>query len=56
MLLEFYSMQSSFAMRLLGSDELWVYDQIIHEYYLSLLRTYNFVFLSDLSIWFGQLD
>ena len=44
---------------LLLSDELWVYDQIIYEYYLSLLRMhdlYSFVFLSDLLIWFAQLD
>src|SRR3989337_2205118 len=39
MFLEIYSMQSSFAVRLLRSDELWIYDQIIYEYYLSLICT-----------------
>ena len=62
MFVEIYSMQSSFAVHLLRSDELWIYDQIIYEYYSSLLWTLlcmikiAFVFLSDLLIWFGQLD
>ena len=37
MFLEIYSMQSSFAMCLLRSNELQVSDHIIYEYYLSLL-------------------
>ena len=37
MFLEIYSMQYSFVVCLLRSDELLIYDQLIYEYYLNLL-------------------
>ena len=49
-------MWSIFAVCLLGSDELWVYDQIIHEYYLSFLWTFLCLIIIALySLWSTDL-